>query len=63
MAAGKKVIAEYLLSKEEVMCLMGLVDVRRKGYLDLHDVYELVGKVTETQLFTLFKTMDIRKTG
>ena len=63
MSAGDKTITDHLLSREEVTCLMGLVDVRRKGYLDLHDVYELAGSVSEGQLFTLFKAMDRSKTG
>jgi len=39
------------------------VDVKRKGYLDLNDVYELVGKVSENELFVIFKFMDTSRTG
>ena len=63
MAQTNKVVADSLLSKEEVGHLMGLVDLRRKGYLDLHDVYQLVGTVTEAQLFALFKAMDHTRRG
>ena len=40
-----------------------MVDIKRKSYLDLSDVYELVGKVTESELFTIFKFLDTGRTG
>jgi len=39
------------------------VDKKRKGYLDLADVYELCGEVTEDELFVAFKWLDASKTG
>jgi len=35
------------MSTVELKALLEIVDVKRKGYLDLNDVYELAGKVTE----------------
>ena len=35
------------LSHVEVKALLELVDVRRKGYLDLSDVFDLIGNVSE----------------
>ena len=63
MSEGEAVIANNLLSKTEVAALMGMVDVRRKGYLDLNDIYELVGSVTESELFYLFKALDGERSG
>lgn len=51
------------MSTSELKALLEIVDVKRKGYLDLNDVYELAGKVTENQLFTIFKFMDTERTG
>lgn len=34
------------LSHTEVKSLLELVDVRRKGYLDLSDILDLIGKVS-----------------
>jgi Ca2+-binding EF-hand superfamily protein len=43
--------------------MMELVDTKRKGFLDLNDIFELAGKVTENELFDIFKFLDARKTG
>jgi Ca2+-binding EF-hand superfamily protein len=51
------------LSNSEVKTLLGLVDVRGKGYLDLSDVYDLVGKVSEGELFAVFKFLDRERNG
>lgn len=40
-------IASNKLSFPEVDKLFSLVDVKGRGYLDLGDVYDLVGKVSE----------------
>jgi hypothetical protein len=42
---------------------MEMVDVNHKGYLDLSDIYELVGQVSETELFGIFKFFDTKRTG
>ena len=42
---------------------MQLVDVKGKGYLQLSDVYDLVGKVSEEELFRVFKWMDRARNG
>jgi Ca2+-binding EF-hand superfamily protein len=56
-------IAENKLSHSEVKALLQMVDVKGKGFLDLNDVYDLVGKVTENELFTIFKFFDTERTG
>lgn len=43
--------------------MMELVDTKRKGFLDLNDIFELAGKVTEGELFDIFKFLDARKSG
>ena len=40
-------ITKNKMSYGEVKTLMELVDVKRKGFLDLGDIYDLVGKVSE----------------
>ena len=42
---------------------MEMVDVKRRGLLDLNDIYELVGKVTENELFAIFKYLDRSRSG
>lgn len=42
---------------------MDMVDLKRRGFLDLNDVFELVGKVTEKELFDVFKFLDRSRTG
>jgi hypothetical protein len=42
---------------------MEMIDIKRKGFLDLDDVYELVGKVTQTELFDIFKFLDTTRNG
>ena len=39
------------------------LDTKRKGYLDLANVFELCGEVTEDELFYVFKWLDSSKTG
>jgi Ca2+-binding EF-hand superfamily protein len=39
------------------------LDKKRKGYLDLADVYSLCGESTEDDLFVVFKWLDVSKTG
>lgn len=56
-------IAQNRLSLSEVSALFKLVDVKVKGFLDLNDIYELVGKVSEEELFVVFKFMDRERTG
>lgn len=51
------------LSHSEVKALMGYVDVKGKGFLDLGDVYDLVGKVGEDELFAVFKFLDRKRSG
>lgn len=51
------------LTIEEVKFLFETIDQKRKGYLDLADVYELVGDVKEEELFCIFKYLDHGKTG
>ncbi len=43
--------------------MMDLIDVKRKGFLDLNGIFELVGKVTEKELFDIFKWLDRNRTG
>jgi Ca2+-binding EF-hand superfamily protein len=40
-------ITQNKLSLSEVKALFQLVDIKGKGYLDLNDIYELAGKVSE----------------
>lgn len=40
-------IAQNKLSHSEVKALFQLIDIKGKGFLDLNDIYELVGKVSE----------------
>jgi hypothetical protein len=47
VAAIEDTIASNKLSFTEVAAMMEMVDLKRKGYLDLNDIFELVGKVTE----------------
>jgi len=42
---------------------MEMVDLKRRGFLDLNDIYELVGKVTENELFAIFKYLDRSRSG
>ena len=42
---------------------MDMVDLKRRGFLDLNDVFELVGKVTEKELFDVFKFLDRSRSG
>ena len=42
---------------------MGYVDVKGTGFLDLGDVYDLVGKVGEDELFAVFKFLDRKRSG
>lgn len=58
-----EVIARNRLSFSEVKTLLSLVDVKKKGFLDLADVFDLVGKVGEEELFAVFKFLDCRRTG
>ena len=51
------------MSSDEVKALLGYVDVKGKGFLDLGDVYDLVGKVAEEELFAVFKFLDRSRTG
>lgn len=46
------------LTPSELRYLFSIVDVKRKKYLDLNEVYELIGDVTEKEMFCLFKWMD-----
>ncbi len=43
--------------------MMELIDVKRRGFLDLNGIFELVGKVTEKELFDIFKWLDRSRTG
>jgi hypothetical protein len=43
--------------------LFGLVDVKQKGYLDLKDIHDLIGKTTEEQMFAVFKFLDTTRSG
>ena len=63
LAQVEEVINTSKLSLLEVQSLMELVDVSRKGFLDLSDVYSLVGEVTEEELFAVFKFLDTKRTG
>jgi|JI9StandDraft_2_1071091.scaffolds.fasta_scaffold590023_1 hypothetical protein len=40
-------ITQNKLSLSEVKALFQLVDIKGKGFLDLNDIYELAGKVSE----------------
>jgi Ca2+-binding EF-hand superfamily protein len=51
------------LSPAEVKAMMDMIDIKQKGFLDLDDVYELVGKVTEEELFAIFKFLDTSRNG
>ena len=42
---------------------MELIDVKRRGFLDLNGIFELVGKVTQKELFDIFKWLDRNRTG
>lgn len=59
----EETISSNLLSFPEVAAMMEMVDVKRRGFLDLNDIYELVGKVTENELFAIFKYLDRSRTG
>lgn len=63
ISALESTITQNKLSLAEVAALFKLVDVKGKGFLDLNDIYELVGKVSEEELFVVFKFMDREKTG
>lgn len=63
LAAIEDTIASNKLSFTEVEAVMGMVDLKRRGYLDLNDIFELVGKVTESELFAVFKHLDRSRTG
>lgn len=63
VAGIEDTIASNRLSFSEVAAVMEMVDLKRRGYLDLNDIFELVGKVTETELFTIFKHLDRSRTG
>ena len=56
-------ISSNLLSFPEVNAVMNMVDLKRRGFLDLNDVFELVGKVTEKELFDVFKFLDRSRSG
>ena len=40
-------ITQNKLSLSEVKALFQLVDIKGKGFLDVNDIYELAGKVSE----------------
>jgi Ca2+-binding EF-hand superfamily protein len=63
VAAIEDTISANRLSPAEVAAVMELVDLKRRGFLDLNDIYELVGKVTEAELFAVFKHLDRSRTG
>jgi hypothetical protein len=48
IAAIEDVISANRLSFPEVAAVMEMVDLKRRGFLDLNDIFELVGKVTES---------------
>ena len=39
------------------------LDTKRKGYLDLTNIFELAGNVSEDELFHVFKWLDVSKKG
>mgnify|MGYP000058911517 CR=1 FL=1 len=43
--------------------MLTIVDIKGKGYLDLGDVYDLVGNVGEEELFAVFKYLDWSRHG
>lgn len=54
---------ESRMSQEEARYFFRLADTSKKGYLDLADVYHLVGNVSEQELFSIFRSLDVSKTG
>lgn len=48
IAAIEDIISANRLSFPEVAVVMEMVDLKRRGFLDLNDIFELVGKVTES---------------
>lgn len=46
------------LSAQAAKLAFQQLDKKRKGYLDLADVYELCGEVSEDELFVVFKWLD-----
>lgn len=56
-------ITENKLSYSELKALLQMVDVKGKGFLDLNDIYDLVGKVSENELFAIFKYLDTERNG
>lgn len=51
------------LSTQAAKLAFQQLDKKRKGYLDLADVYELCGEVSEDELFVVFKWLDCEKKG
>lgn len=46
VVALEEVVSKSRLSHSEVKVLLEMVDVKQKGYLDLGDVLDLVGKIS-----------------
>jgi hypothetical protein len=59
----EETITTNKLSYTEVNAMMDFIDIKHRGFLDLNDVFELVGKVTEKELFDIFKFLDRNRSG
>ena len=63
LSKSESIIQQNQMSYQEIESLLRLVDVKGKGFLDLNDIYDLAGKVSEEELFTIFKFLDKKRTG
>lgn len=53
----------YRLSLKSVEQLFAWLDKRRRGFIDVSDFYEKFSELQEDQLFFVFKTLDVSRTG
>ena len=51
------------MSIQEASEVFELLNSRRKGYLNLADIYQVIPECSEEDLFVVFKALDISKTG
>lgn len=63
LASTQQTLSASRLSPSEVQTLFALVDVKQKGFLDLKDIHDLIGKTSEEEMFAVFKFLDTTRSG
>ena len=56
-------LSPYKLSQRSVDQLFCWLDQRRRGFIDVADFYDKFPELKEDELFFVFKTLDVSRTG